>query len=203
MEIVLVRHGETEYNNKRVFHGWIDSDLNDKGIMQAQKAARLLEGESIDIIFSSPLKRAVTTAEIIARANNNTPVSLASEIKEISFGLFEGLTYQEICEKYGMEVKKWENEPLKYCFPGGEGVQAFYERIKGFLNGLSNKEYKRVVLVTHEGCIRCILSHVTSSSTDVFWKYSIKVGSISRVIINKDFSYILSLNENYKETDTV
>lgn len=196
MEIILVRHGETEYNKRKAFHGWIDSELNERGILQAEKIAAHLGGERIDIVISSPLKRAFDIAHMISKEHEGVRVDTAVEIKEVNFGLFEGLTYEDICEKYSEEAKSWEQQKLDYCFPEGENIKSFFERVKLFLENLILKEYKKVVLVTHEGCIRCILSYITTSSMEAFWKYSVKTGSVSRVAIDKDFSYILSLNEN-------
>jgi len=196
MEIILIRHGQTKYNKIKAYHGWIDSELDDTGVLQAKKIANYLAGESIDIIISSPLKRALDTAHIIGQKHPGVKIDIAEELKEVNFGLFDGLTYREISEKYSEEAKLWEMQNYDYCFPNGETIKGFYERVNMFLEKLMSMDYKKAVLVTHEGCIRSILSYITSSSIDAFWKYSVKTGSISRVMADKGFSYILSINEN-------
>lgn len=199
MEVILVRHGQTKENKDKVFHGWIDSSLDDIGLEQANSIAAHLSGEQIDAILTSPLKRTVDTARIIASKKNDCEIFQEDGIKEINFGLFEGLTYSEISSMYRDEASKWEQESLKYRFPQGESIPDFFNRIKAFWDNMIQKDYKKVVLVTHEGCIRCILSYITNNCVDLFWKYSVKTGSISRIAFDDGFSYILSINENYKK----
>ena len=199
MEIILVRHGMTDYNQKKVFHGWIESNLNKTGILQGERTAFVLSKEDIDVIFTSPLKRCIDTTNIIEKKLVNVPVIIEPRLKEINFGLFEGLSYQEITRMYGDHVKKWNDEPLEYHFPGGESIPEFFERVKCFIEGLYQSNYQKVVLVTHDGCIKSILSYISNNKIDLFWKYTVKPGSISRVSLDKDFSYILSINENYYE----
>lgn len=195
MEIILIRHGQTEHNRKRVFQGSIDTPLNDEGIKQAELIKSALAGEIADIIFTSSLKRAVDTAQIISGSMGNPPIYKERDLREIDFGLFEGLTYHEICEKYPHEAKKLSEEALNYHFPEGESITDFFIRIKEFFYRLLLEDYEKVVVVTHEGCIRAMLSCICVNSIDLFWKYSVNTGSISRVHGNKDFSYIISLNE--------
>ncbi|KPU46274.1 phosphoserine phosphatase 1 [Oxobacter pfennigii] len=194
--MILIRHGQTEYNKKGVYHGWIESELDDVGISQAEDSAKLLCGEKIDVIYTSPLKRSASTAEIISQSTENPPIIISENIKEVNFGLFDGLSYEEISTKYNDEANKWNEAPLGYHFPEGESIPQFFERIKLFLDELIDKEYKKVVVVSHDGCIKYILSYIMCGSGELFWKFKVSTGSISRISFERDFSFLISLNEN-------
>jgi alpha-ribazole phosphatase len=198
MEIILIRHGETEYNCRRALHGWIDSELNEKGRVQVENIAEYLMEEKMDAIYSSPLKRALDTGNVIAKRCGNIPVNIVHELKEVHFGLFEGLTYDEICEKYSEEAKRWQFSDLNYCFPGGEGIPCLHNRVKSFMEDVAKSQYKKIAVISHEGPIKCILSYIMNSTADLFWKYKISNGSISRICIEDKYSYIISINENLK-----
>jgi len=195
----LIRHGQTENNKNKVYCGWTDSELDRIGILQAEKISAYLKDEKIDAIYSSPMKRAVDTANAIALKQKDAKFYFEDSIREVNFGVFEGLTYNDIYENYGDEAKKWTEQGLKYCFPKGEDIQKFHKRVSDFYEKLIKVDYNKVAIVTHEGCIRCLLSYITIGSIDMFWKYSVKVGSISRVDVNQNYSYVLSLNENHME----
>lgn len=196
MELILIRHGQTEYNKYRAYQGWMDCCLDNTGLTEAKHMGTLLEGEEVDAIFSSPLKRARDTADIIAKNVGSPPLYLEDRIKEINFGLFEGLTYEEIQRRYKEETIRWERETENYCFPKGESIHDFYGRISDFMKDLEKMDYKKTVLVTHGGCIKCMLSFVACGSMELFWKFTVNTGSISRVMLRRDFSYIISVNEN-------
>ena len=98
-EIILVRHGETNWNVTEVFRGRIDVDLNETGLKQAKLQSGYLAGINIDAIYSSPLKRALKTAEVIA-GRKKLEVKIAPGLIDFDFGTWQGLSRQEVMNKY-------------------------------------------------------------------------------------------------------
>ena len=102
-KLILVRHGQTEMNAQKLYFGKLNPPLNDLGICQAYEAKNKLLNIDYDNIYSSPLERARQTAKICNYLNKD--IIFDSNLEEINFGIFEGLTFKEIAEKYPNEVK--------------------------------------------------------------------------------------------------
>lgn len=160
MKLILVRHGETDFNKERRFQGQLDEPLNKEGEKQAKRLANILKDANIDIIISSPLKRALKTAEIINKYHNKE-IILEDLAKERGFGKLEGEKYENV------DFKKiaLNNEYEKY---GIESDKKFLERVKKLLKKLiKNYKNKNVLLVTHAGIIKFILSIVLELDLEV------------------------------------
>lgn len=145
MEILIVRHGKTDWNIQKKLQGRVDIELNEIGKMQARETAQLLEKENIDLIISSPLKRAIQTAEII-NESRNIPVVIDERIAERNFGVYEGrdVTIFDFNEFWSFKYPK--------DFEGAETLDDFFERVYTFLDELKEKyKDKRILLVTHGG----------------------------------------------------
>lgn len=141
MIIYFTRHGETEWNKKGILQGWKDSALTSKGKELAEKKGRVLVKESIDIIYSSDLGRCLKTAEII---NKYLKVKIikTQKLREQNFGRLNG--------KPNIEVEKSQT--------GGESFNDMKKRVALFVKSLSAKNHKKVLLVTHDGPAKAILS---------------------------------------------
>ncbi|GAG11407.1 unnamed protein product, partial [marine sediment metagenome] len=120
-EIILARHGETKWNVEEVFRGRTDIELNQTGIKQAELLAGYLSKHKIDAIYSSPLKRAVKTAEIIA-GYHGLDIEVAPELIDFDCGDWHGLLRQEVQDKYKELYDLWVNHPDKVKIPGGESL---------------------------------------------------------------------------------
>lgn len=158
MRILLTRHGQTDWNVEGKIQGKTDIELNETGIKQAEAIREKLLNEKIDVIISSPLKRARKTAEIIG-IQRNIPIIIDSEIEERCFGEFEGKKVKEI-NLDGI----WDYKLNKQC-EGLECIQNLFRRIEKFLEKLKQKyDNKTVLLVTHKGVvvpIRVILEGIS------------------------------------------
>jgi broad specificity phosphatase PhoE len=119
MVLIAVRHGETEWNVQRREMGQLDSPLTVRGIQQAEALGRRLSGIKFDELYSSDLGRAVQTAEIIA-ATCEKLVRLDSGLRERNMGLFQGLTWKEMSEKYPSEHETYKRTGFYNAIPGGE-----------------------------------------------------------------------------------
>ena len=145
MRLLLTRHGQTDWNVAGKIQGSTDIELNETGIKQAQKTREKLLDENIDVIISSPLKRAKKTAEIIA-TGRNIPLIIDNEITERCFGKFEGKTPKEF------DFDEIWNYKLNKQYEDAESTGALFARIENFLEKIK-QEYpnKTVLLVTHGG----------------------------------------------------
>lgn len=173
-------------NANRLYFGRLDPPLNNVGIEQIKNTREKFLEYNYDRIYSSPLKRAKETAEI---CNHKLfEIEYADELMEIDFGIFEGLTYEEIVEKYPNEIKRAEKEWQTYNYEVGESLIEMQKRVINFLKKLDFS--KTNVLVAHWGVINCILSHYMSGNLDTYWKFKVENGGIAVLEGNFDFCYL-------------
>jgi len=194
-EILLIRHGETDYNKNGKFGGLSDIELNAFGKEQARILAEYLKDEEIAYFYSSDLKRCVDTGIHIACSNEKV---YDSSLREMSFGEWEGLAYDEIKQKFPAELKSWESDWINYIVPGGESFTDMSSRvIKRFEEILDKHKAgnNRIAIVTHSGCIRAILANYITGSFENCWKFSINNASVSRLNCSNGYTYLKSLNE--------
>lgn len=145
MEIIITRHGQTEWNVLGKVQGLADIELNEKGIEQAKETSKILKNEKIDLIICSPLIRARQTAEIINQGRN-IPIIYDEGIIERNFGEFEGINKKEFDF-----VGFWSYRQNKK-YKKAENIKDFFNRVYGFLDKIKT-EYanKRILIVAHGG----------------------------------------------------
>ncbi|MGN6389669.1 MAG: histidine phosphatase family protein [Burkholderiaceae bacterium] len=159
-DIILIRHGETDWNAERRLQGHLDVGLNRRGRRQAAAVAAALRDEPLDAIVSSDLQRARDTAEAIA-APHGLPVETVPALRERRFGAFEGLRYDEIRERYPDAYAIWQaREPDARPPTGqieGETLREFHHRTTTALEALAARfAGRRIVVVAHGGVLDCI-----------------------------------------------
>lgn len=144
MEIYVVRHGQTDFNIKKVFQGHIDIPLNEVGKEQAKETALKFKNIDVDMILASPLQRTLQTAEPISQITG-VPITIEERLIERSFGDMEGKQNREDCNiKMMLDYEK--NYDLEHIEP----IQSLFKRIYDFLDEITEKYHnKTVVLVTH------------------------------------------------------
>ena len=123
MRILLARHGETGWNAAGRVQGASDTDLNDNGRIQAEELGRRLaeSGEKIDVCYASPKRRAFETAEIACRRLGLTPIPV-EDLREVSFGVWEGRTWPEIERQWPEEYEAYQKDRMEVAPPGGESL---------------------------------------------------------------------------------
>ena len=176
MNLYIMRHGETDWNKKGLIQGRIDIPLNEDGVAAAIKTREGFEKEYIvfDKIFSSPYIRAMKTAEIIAETKN-TPVISNSDIQEMSFGDYEGVSIYDIrVLPEHQEFHKCFCDPVHYQRQGeAESYEEIFTRIRRFLETeilpLENT-CENVLVVCHGAIIRCFLSIIKNLPLEDYWK---------------------------------
>jgi alpha-ribazole phosphatase len=154
MRLLLVRHGETDYNQQWRFQGHSDLGLNQAGRWQAEGLRQRLEREPLDVVYTSVSKRAVATANIIARQRGLRVVP-CENLAEIDFGKFEGLTYDEIVKSY----PDWKPDDFSFTAYGGESLEQLAQRIKAFADGLrsDNPAAATILIIAHSGSLSVLL----------------------------------------------
>jgi broad specificity phosphatase PhoE len=143
--ILLARHGETDWNRERRWQGWADPPLNETGREQARALAEQLRDTPFDAVYSSDLRRAHETAEIVA-APHGVPVIADERLREVDVGSWSGLLHTEIEERYPDGVR-----------PDGETPEQHAERVRGAVADIARANPgKRILIVTHGGSIRVL-----------------------------------------------
>lgn len=166
--LILIRHGQTDYNSKNRYCGFSDPPLNAQGIWQAKRLADRLKDLKIDKAYSSDLKRAYQTAGIVFR---DISIEKSADFREMNFGIFEGIGYEMIIEKYPDLYSEWINSPTKIKIPGGEG---FIDLNKRVLRKLASILWRHadgtIAIVSHGGPIRVILCNALGYGPKIFWQ---------------------------------
>jgi alpha-ribazole phosphatase len=185
LRLVLVRHGETAWNKAGKYLGQSNPGLNQKGKTQAQRAARLLYGENIDMVFSSDLLRAVETAHVIASVHK-VPVKITPSLREINFGDWEGLTFAEIQTCYPQLLSEWLRDPFRVRIPGGETAEDVKERVIDAWNSVLRNASgeKTVVIVAHGGPLRVLLCQLTGIHPSCQWEFNLGHGETCVLLKN-------------------
>ncbi len=162
MKLILIRHGETDYNLHKRYCGKSNPSLNKSGVEQSIRLAERCKSMKVDKVFSSSLDRAVETAEIVFKGEY---VEKLDNFSEMDFGCFEGLTYKDIMGKYPEIYRSWIDNPVRITIPDGESFKKVRLRVKrGLVTLLSQNEDKTIALVSHDGTIRIILSEALNIS---------------------------------------
>lgn len=157
-KLILVRHGETQWNIEKRYQGQKDSPLSEAGVLQAQKTGLFLANRQIDCIYSSHLKRALLTAQDIAKHHHLVP-KVDTRLQEMSFGNWEGLTREEIKQKYPDIFYARYQDSMTTRVPGGELPPEVVKRFQAFLEEqLPKHENETIVIVSHGGSLRMIIA---------------------------------------------
>ncbi|WP_041737561.1 histidine phosphatase family protein [Caldicellulosiruptor owensensis] len=193
--IYLVRHGETDWNRLNLVQGSIDTELNSTGIEQAKKIAERLKNKKIDIIFSSTLKRAYTTASYIKSYHPYAMFETSEKLNEINFGEWEGLSFEELERKYSHVYLMWKNHPDKAIFPGEGNLYAVMKRVKSFFDDILQKNFSNIVIVTHGGIVKLSIIYFLNLPLDFYKKCWIGNASLSIVDIKGEKTILSLLND--------
>ncbi len=182
MQILLLRHGETDWNLQGRCQGAADLDLNETGIQQAKEIAQHLKGEKIDVIYSSALKRAISTAEAIGQAHNLT-VTIDDDFRELHHGEFEGLTFTEIQAAYPDFIHKWRNEPAELLIPGGERLVSVEKRVWDGVSRITRRHRpgETAVIVSHNFPILAILCRITGTPLNQYRSFHLDPCGLNRI----------------------
>lgn len=179
MKLILVRHGETRWNRENRILGHTEIALTKKGHTQAMGLARALKDEQVSAIYSSPLRRARETADKIARGHG-LEVITDDALMEIDAGELDGLTFDELVERYGDFMEWWMKEDPSLRMPGGESVTELQQRTWPAVERIVRDHRDGVVvLVSHSIAILSIVTRALGMSLSNFRRLRLSVASIS------------------------
>jgi broad specificity phosphatase PhoE len=157
--IYLARHGETDWNQDKRIQGHTDVPLNVRGRLQAEALGGRLAAIPLDVIYASDLSRTRETAEIVAaRQPAQIPVVMTPDLRECNYGLWEGLTREEVAIRYGKDWDNWNKNGLTESPTGGENFLSLSRRA-GRAFDAAVQGGKTVLISTHRGTLRAVLCH--------------------------------------------
>lgn len=156
-ELLIIRHGQTAWNKMKRLQGHSDIPLNEKGILQAVALGEALKHETLDAIFSSDMQRARKTAEEIARWHD-LPVKIDQNLRERCYGAFEGLSPEEIEQRYPESHAAWHAADPDHVFPPGERIaesprQFFHRAIGALMRCAEQHPGQKIAVVAHFGIV--------------------------------------------------
>ncbi len=190
--MLLVRHGQTMSNVTSRYAGWIDEDLNNRGLQQAQQLAERLKNWRIDSAYSSPLKRAFHTAEIIATPHSLS-VNKLDDLGEIRMGLWEGLSAAQIEVKFPEEWKQWRSDPSNLVMPEGESIGQVQKRaILALQRTIKANPGCQVLVATHDAILKLSIAYCLNVSPSIYRRIEIANASLTIISIT-DGKWRLSL----------
>lgn len=176
--LILARHGQTEWNVERIFRGRADVALDEIGIKQAKLLGKYLSSWELEAIYSSPLRRALDTANIIAH-HQKVGVRIAEGLTDFDFGEWQALPEQEVSRLYPDLLNEWHNHPHKARIPVGESLEAVRKRAIEVVNGVLSKYQGNVALVSHRVVIKVLICHMLGLDNSHFWNISQDVCGIT------------------------
>jgi len=194
--IILVRHGETDWNRVERFRGRADVPLNDHGISQAEAAGERIAAEwQPKAVYASPLSRALRTAEAIAK-RFDLPVQVHPGLIDIHYGRWEGLSPDEVRARWPDLLHAWYVAPHTVHIPGGETLEEVRSRGLAAVRELAARhEGHTVVVVAHTVLNRAILLGVLGLGTDRFWRLRQDTGAINVFEVDPRGFNLVSIND--------
>ena len=186
LNLYIIRHGQTDSNLKNTYLGKTDIPLNDTGIQQAKAAAVRFSDVEFDVIYSSPLIRAVQTAQEIAD-KRGLNIRLNYGIAERDYGVFDNLTMQEIEEKYPEEHSEWMRNWFDYVVPEGESAAGVHKRTGEAMDRITeNYKDKNIALVTHLGAARHMIANLLQLRLEDTYRFALDNCKAAVITIDDD-----------------
>jgi len=177
-ELIIVRHGETEWNRKEIFRGRMDVPLDEVGVRQAELLGEHLACLKISAVYSSPLRRAVDTAGMITRHHNLT-AQLSENLIDIDYGRWQGLSREDVKNTHRELYTEWIEHPDKVKFPDGESLEDIRQRVLAFLNEALPKHEGRMVVVSHRVVNKVLICALLGLGNSHFWNIRQDVGAMT------------------------
>ncbi|OGO09160.1 MAG: hypothetical protein A2Y61_07770 [Chloroflexi bacterium RBG_13_60_13] len=195
--LIIVRHGRTDWNEGEGerLRGRADLDLDEAGLRQAAATATRLTRWGATAIYSSPLKRAMRTAEILAKPRG-LPVQPLDGLVDIDYGRWQGLSLREAEADDPELYRLWLASPHTVTFPGGEGLEQVKDRVTAAVEAvLSNHPEQTVVLVSHKVVCKVLLCDLLGLDNSHFWQIHQGLCAINVVEMEKGSPLIVALND--------
>ncbi len=177
-ELILARHGETVWNVEKIYRGRTDVNLDELGIKQAELMGKYLSNWELEAVYSSPLRRAIDTANIIARYQK-IGVHIAQGLIDFDYGEWQSLSEQEVKRLYPTLYNEWHYHPHKVKMLGGESLEDVKRRAMGVVNDVLSKYQGNVILVSHRVVNKVLICTLLGLDNSYFWNIKQDVGGIT------------------------
>lgn len=192
--LLLVRHGKIEGEASR-YYGHIDISLSQEGVKQVEKLRNRLASQNLNVVYSSDLKRAFDTAEIIAAAHKLT-VTPCSDLRELDFGKLAGMTFDEMKERYHGAVRLLSGQEPDISAPDGESLRQMSVRIQRFVAEVQKQPPERTLLaVAHGGSLKVLLCLLLGISLEHWRQFRLDYASLTVVETYPEGSMLCLLND--------
>jgi broad specificity phosphatase PhoE len=200
LEVILVRHGATDWNIAGRCQGSSDRELSETGVRQAQALAERLSAEKISAVYSSALLRAWNTAQVISRPHG-LAVRIDHDVRELDHGALEGLTFEEIKQQYPDFIQRWRTEPADLQIPGGERLSEVQQRALTALERIAaaHQDSERVVVVSHNFPILGIICHLTGTHLNSYRAFRVEPCGHTRLLRNSRSWRVTHINDKIYE----
>ena len=195
VQIILIRHGETDWNREQVFRGKIDVPLNETGLSQARAVREALAEIAIDELYASHLARAFETARVLADGRH-LEVRREQGLSDVDFGLWQGVSKEHVKKDYPDLYSTWLTDPQLVTFPRGETLLAVQKRAMAALErAIDGNPGKTVALVSHRVVNKVILCSVLGLDLSRFWHVKQDTCAINRFEYENGSYYLTLLND--------
>lgn len=193
--VYLVRHGQTKSNVTGYYMGWSEEDLDEVGYAQVRELASRLRGLPIASIYASPLRRAYTTASLIAKPHG-LEVRPLDDLIEIKLGDWEGLHESEIAKRWPELWRQSQIDPSGLAFPNGESFMQVVERsVRAFETVVATNQGKQTVMVTHDIVVRILVAYILGVTYSIYRRIKVNNASLSVVWVNEGMKRLVTLND--------
>ncbi len=192
--IMLVRHGNTDWNVQEIFRGRADVELNETGTKQADLLAEYLKPVAMEAVYSSPLKRALKTAEIVA-APHQIDVLPCQELIDFDYGEWQGLSNDTVRKKYRALYTGWLNNPHLAKLPQGESLDDVTERATRLVDQVIPKHKGAVLLVSHRVVHKVLICALLGLDNSHFWNIRLDTCGITSFLYEKSRFVLVRHND--------
>lgn len=177
-KLILARHGQTTWNVEKLFRGRADVDLDDVGVEQAELLGKYLSSLELEAIYASPVKRALDTANIVARYQK-VAVRISEGLTDFDFGEWQSLPEREVKRLYPAILDEWHSNPHKVRMPGGESLDDVTKRTAKVIGEVLSRHHGNVLLVSHRVVIKVLVCYLLGLDNSQFWNISQDVAGIT------------------------
>jgi broad specificity phosphatase PhoE len=195
IQVVVIRHGRTEWNRIERFRGRADIDLDEVGKKQAEATAKRIAEFDVSAIYASPLRRTITTARILSE-HLNLNVNPLPGIIDIDFGEWQGLTPEEAAARDGSLYSQWRKHPHLVTFPRGESLADVRSRAADAVeNVLMQADNKTIAVVSHKVVCQILILHFIDLDNSHFWQVGQDVSAVNLFHIRDGIPSAVALND--------
>ncbi|MBI2857485.1 MAG: histidine phosphatase family protein [Chloroflexi bacterium] len=194
-KILLIRHGQTEWNLIDRFRGRAELELDQAGRRQAEATAARLSDEGLSAVYSSPLKRAASTAQVIAQATG-VRVDFLPDLTDVDYGDWQGLTLAQAQQRDPKTYAQWRHSPGAACFPRGETMEQVRARVAATVDSLRTRHIDQTIaIVSHVVVCRLMVLHLLDLESDRFWSVAHDNCGITTFVMRGELPVAIGIND--------